>query len=124
MKVSELNGAKLDYWVAKALGDRLARVIGIHEQERCETRFGEQWPWNRFMPSRAWMDGGPVIERMSIEWERQSSADGLDHGWTASVEPISKYPDPPWMWGETQLIASMRAYVASKYGDEVPDAEG
>jgi hypothetical protein len=121
MKASELEGAKLDYWVAKTLGDRLARIVGAEEHERCETRFGEQWPWSRFMPSRAWMDGGPIIEREGIEWEQQSSTDGMTSGWLASVEPKSGKPNPPWQWGETQLIAAMRAYVAAKYGDEVPE---
>ena len=121
MKVSELIGAKLDYWVAMALGDRLARVVGAEEHERCETRFGEQWPWNRFMPSRAWMDGGPIFEREGFGiCKFHEPTDGpIPEGgeWCALWRDDSKRADGP-----TPLIAGMRLFVMSKYGEEVPDA--
>lgn len=118
MKTAELNGAQLDYWVARALDDRQARIVGAEEHERCETRFGDQWPWNRFMPSSAWMDAGPIIERehITLDWNVFNKAD-------------PNYDPTPWMglidggtifYGATPLVAAMRAYVASKFGEEVP----
>lgn len=115
MKVSELlDGALLDYWVAKALADRLARIVGAEEHERCETRFGDQWPWNRFSPSSAWMDGGPIIEREGISIARWEI--GLTVVWNASDRDRTGIVSGP-----TPLIAAMRRYVASKFGEEVPD---
>jgi hypothetical protein len=131
MNVSELSGAQLDYWVARALGDRMARIVGAEEHERCETRFGEQWPWSFYKPSGAWMDGGPIIEREKIILSARQRLD--DGRWTHlhwharaympanSVRRLIDYGDP--YQGDTALVAAMRAYVASKYGDGVPDAD-
>ena len=120
MKVSELSGVTLDWWVAKADGLSPKTETGVCIVYPPSDGDGEEG-LTFYEPSLKWSHGGPIIERMSIERERQSSADGMDAGWSASVEPTTKNPDPPWLWGETQLIASMRAYVASKYGDEVPE---
>ena len=121
MKVSELSGALLDYWVAKAEGKSaviatregyapssmdplVCRVVGI-----------------AFTPSSTWQCGGPIIER-----ERISVTAALGTGWP---------PIPPWDGyvllsdrkhgesGSTPLEAAMRAYVAHKLGDEVPDTQ-
>lgn len=137
MKVSELTGAKLDYWVAVALGDRIARIVGAEEHERCETRFGEQWPWNRFMPSRAWMDGGPVMEKAAIGWRDCNPSASVHVGAHKGLSSVEGQPWEAWFCddgpeggnvvhqhvqvGRTMLEASMRAYVVSKYGDEVPE---
>lgn len=137
MKVSELSGAKLDFWVADTLGDRIARVVGAEEHERCETRFAKQWPWGRFMPSRAWMDGGPVMEKAAIGW-RNSPGPGIGVGAHKGLSSVDGQPWEAWFCddgpeggnvvdqhvqvGRTMLEACMRAYVASKYGEEVPDA--
>jgi hypothetical protein len=149
MKVSELTGAQLDYWVARALGDRLVRLLRADgdriRADRCETRFGEQWDWSYFAPSRAWMDGGPIIERDQIFLQPPRDVHyngGPNAGWkrydqwTATVSARTRtYRNPnkdaadlfPGCVGrgagETPLIAAMRAKVASHYGEEVPDAE-
>jgi hypothetical protein len=120
MKTADLTGAMLDYWVARGLdlrfpfitrdGDCYVVINGCgFEGEKCS-------------PSTNWQHGGPIIEKYGIEWERQSSTDGMTSGWTASVEAtVLSSSNPPWQWGETQLVAAMRAYVASKFGDTVPD---
>lgn len=116
MKVSELTGVKLDYWVARALGDRQVRIVGAEEHERVEARFMDMFPFDRFSPSRAWYEAGPIIEREAIHLERD--VDGYSE------------PDEPWyagcgvFWdiGSTPLIAAMRAFVKAKVGDHVvPD---
>jgi hypothetical protein len=121
VKVSELEGAQLDYWVAKTLGDRQMRIVGAEEHERCETRFGDQWPWNRFMPSLAWMDGGTIIEREEICTEPHAHfvEENGATDWRATIfyDGGERYD----VDGPTPLIAAMRAYVASKFGDTVPD---
>ena len=119
-KVSELTGALLDAAVAKASGmsftlegfGKLAHLApqcwnndGEFDEER-----GDRYA--RFCPSTSWGDGGPIIERERIDmhWNRDI---GL---W----EAIAGY-DIAFLQrrGPTLLSAAMRAYVASRLGDEV-----
>jgi hypothetical protein len=118
VKVSELSGAVLDYWVALA-----ESWPNLHWSDGSLMTENE-WLLNHnvaYGPSQSWACGGPIIEREGIEWERQSSDDGMEIGWTASIQQTAKNPMPPWAWGETQLVAAMRAYVSSKFGEEVPE---
>lgn len=111
MKVQELSGADLDYWVAKAEG------------------YGDTidngWPsfdaWanaNDWAPTTNWSDCGPIIEREKIAVEPMH---GDIEPWIARIQD-PRGPNRLHCYGSTPLIAAMRAYVASKYGDEVPDA--
>lgn len=113
MKTAELEGALLDYWVARALSDRQVRIVGAEEHELCETRFGDQWSWNRFSPSRAWMDGGPIFEREKLDL---TPPKGLRLGWYAGHYDVGLS-----VGGPTLLVAAMRAFVYSKFGDAVPN---
>lgn len=122
-KVSELTGTLLDTAVAIAQGWKRARVFD---------RFGKPWDhdsWcedgdpqrsmhnaagtHSFAPSVSWLDGGPIIER-----ERIAIYPGLDRPeiWVAAVyrAPVGHGQNGP-----TPLIAAMRAYVSSKFGEEV-----
>lgn len=142
MKVSELIGAELDCWVARAEGwvffwskhnywsvtkpngasysacndwvpydpDTGAKNEKPHPSEAMQD----------FYPSSDWEQGGPIIERERI-WldpveaggtfrgERQTEAGWLARAWGHVYNER----------GPTPLIAAMRAYVASKFGDEV-----
>lgn len=117
MKVSELIGIDLDYWVGKAEREN---AFQITEDGRriCVDYFG-----NVMYYSTDWAQGGPIIEREGIAVWR-------GHGkWHGSIPGDSSYPgdsgyiDTDDMWskgsGPTPLIAAMRAYVASKFGEEV-----
>ncbi|MFM0503992.1 phage protein NinX family protein [Paraburkholderia caffeinilytica] len=108
MKVSELKGELLDYWVARALGyasrdDVPSSLTG----EWAENGFKNEW-----QPSIDWAQGGPFIERERIELECNS--EGM---WYAKrlEDEYMRHEE-----GATPLIAAMRAYVASKFGEEVP----
>jgi len=59
-------------------------------------------------PSRFWHQGGPIIER-----ERINVSCGKRGDWWASMALNEKIEGP------TPLIAAMRAFVASKFGEEV-----
>lgn len=116
MKTSELTGATLDYWVAKAEGDEPV----IHSDEKgpwCQRRKvfphgGHSDAW--FHPSSSWLDAGPIIEREGID--TATVWDGGKRQWRAIADfTVGVFEGP------TPLIAAMRAYVASKFGDEVPD---
>lgn len=114
MKVAELEGAELDAAVARCMGR------GTHDARYVATMhdlFGKSAPLRDFAPSRLWQDGGPIIERESLALFRQEWSDGSLREWLAgSSHDLDEGPKSRW---PTPLIAAMRAYVASKFGDEV-----
>ena len=101
-KVSELEGALLDAAVAKAEGRWSADAI------QAITEHPGVW-----RPSLNWAFGGPIIERERIELASPGSHrhPGQWAAWTCV--------DDHEFYGATPLIAAMRAYVASKFGDAV-----
>ncbi|WP_186200644.1 DUF2591 domain-containing protein [Burkholderia gladioli] len=117
MKVAELIGALLDYWVARAEDYPLSCDWDQGDYILIGTGAGDL---EQFAPSTDWSDGGPIIERARIDLKAPPNMDAPDEhvDWAASV------PDPNVAYtreyfGETPLIAAMRAYVASKFGDDV-----
>lgn len=119
MKVAELEGAQLDYWVAKALGFQNADAVPSElcgREQIDDDSFRKDW-----VPHEDWAQGGPIIERERItvqasqagDW-RAFLGDGTTTAGTSHNNLISARADNP-------LIAAMRAYVASKFGDEVAD---
>jgi hypothetical protein len=122
-KVAELSGAQLDYWVGRALGlpphsgKPLTRRYKTYDELPFDTRphhdpdFGDD-----FEPSERWDHGGPIIEREQITIKaREDEAGPLE--WAAFVgsNPVGAVT----CLGPTPLIAAMRAYVASRFGDTV-----
>jgi hypothetical protein len=110
MKVSELKGPLLDYWVARAEGKK-ARIDGdkcIVETEWEVDEYSGTFIWYR--PSFKWDIGGPIIER-----ERMLLVPRPDGGWSATTTSSDRG------WGDTALEAAMRCFVASRFGVNVPD---
>lgn len=113
MKTAELKGALLDYWVAKA--------EGMDPQvEWLMPTWNFTWrattPRGTFTSSGTrfssdWAVGGPIIERESISIAPSST------GWSALWPERRNEAEGP-----TPLIAAMRAFVASKFGEDVMDA--
>ncbi|PLC06392.1 hypothetical protein CY658_04985 [Variovorax sp. RO1] len=126
MKTSELTGAQLDYWVAKAEGHRV-RLVGelVVFYEGGDDSGLKERRGPEFSPSTDWSDGGPIIERERI-------------GVWSGVDPYSgKSADALWFsegsgtssgrakaTGPSSLVAAMRAYVASKFGEDFPGDAG
>jgi hypothetical protein len=111
-KVSDLEGALLDAAVAKALGHMFTvshdGMVTVFDWQRA----GSLVRGNPFEPSIAWAHGGPIIERERITvGPRASTA-----GWTAACDPEFHSGES---FGPTPLIAAMRAFVASKLGEDV-----
>lgn len=112
MKTSELTGPALDWAVAKAQGNKYGSVTFDPYTKRVYETLGLMQVGYDFRPSSDWKTGGPIIERESINLNKEH--DGIHavimephgHDWTEIV-------------GSTPLIAAMRCYVASKLGDEV-----
>lgn len=122
MKTAELTGALLGYWVGVSDGLLVEIRNGTCIREVANGK-------HAFNPSEDWSQGGPIIERERIAVVR------FEHEWCAYLSSPGKAGAGGWYGdfsidvsdgdangvGETALIAAMRAYVASKYGDEVPD---
>lgn len=115
-KTSELEGVLLDAAVAKALGhapffggQQQGQVIPSSFQEE-QWRVHNGWPVWRY--SAEWVYGGPLIEREQIDLSCCSES-GDEFFWTAQIGIDACE------FGLTPLVAAMRAFVASKLGEEV-----
>lgn len=126
MKTSELTGALLDYWVAMAEG-REPRSVKIGDREVYALDFGKGFEVPFY--STDWARGGPIIERECIHITMEFGT-AAERKWKAIQMldemmlyglPSTTIPAP--LYGPTPLIAAMRAYVTSKFGNEV-QAEG
>ncbi|QGZ56730.1 phage protein NinX family protein [Paraburkholderia acidiphila] len=109
MKVVELNGPHLDFWVEKAEGSKWAEL------------YLENGVWHatdagvKVFYSRAWRQGGPIIERRGISLEYEDDPKVLTP-WCARSRDGKVV-----MCADQPLVAAMRCYVASVFGFEVPD---
>jgi len=135
MKVEELEGALLDYWVGKSEG--FLSEYNPYEPENGALAFDERIGtqirimgsdsrlcWVRYKPSIDWAQGGPLIEKEQIciylscnSWQAGydlESGDGTEDG--EGLICMSYQHNGP-----TPLIAAMRAYVERCFGDEVAD---
>lgn len=117
-KVSELTGVQLDYWVARALGYK----VNATEDEAGYARWVT--PENHilcypFEPSKSWSQGGPIIEDHGLGVAKvYEPADGpITEGQEYAAISLN---DAITMYGPKPLVAAMRVFVASKYGEEVP----
>lgn len=127
MKTSELIRVELDYWVARAEGYELDPHRGGHRIRNKDREVlawvGEGRPpfWGLYSPSTNWVQGGLIIDR-----ERMTVGPLMEGGdwygtWVCTVHGFEDQNGWNQEFGETPLIAAMRAYVASKFGEEVPD---
>ena len=123
MKTSELIGPALA-WAVGIADKRIIRFgIGGSLEVRGRTENGDELPegwdmWMLWYPQSNWSQGGPIIERELIR-VIAPTVRGVD--WVARIkQPLLSNMDG-WFEnsGPTPLIAAMRAYAASKLGDEV-----
>jgi hypothetical protein len=119
MKTSELVGAELDYWVARAEGIPAEQLEIRRVQRLTDTHCVRSWVRNdpiigrdivALRYSTDWAQGGPLLEK----YEFDLSYEVEDRGnWVVLGESYSFAPTP--------LQAICRAVVRAKFGDEVPD---
>jgi hypothetical protein len=115
MKVSELTGSDLDYWVALAQG--WVQLRGWwYTNERCWVRDSTSYSVSGiaesprpYTPSTNGQQCMELIEKF-IQYHRR-----VKSGWCAVIKHDNKY------YGSTPQEAICRAVVASVYGDTVPD---
>jgi len=111
--VSELSRLELDYWVAMAEGK-----YAYFENDRCFTAFidGNIKYYYVYSPSTNPAQGWPIIEREKICLNYDFYK--CDHKeWMADVPDMNS----KMFVGETSLIAAMRFYIGSVYGETVGD---
>ena len=138
MKVEELTGAELDYWVALADGREGVAESDLDEDERAwgepvlywygsNGELGGTEPLSNYgSPSTDWSSGGPIIERERITVQASQAGDWrafLGDGTTNAGTGRSRSEPIIATRGDTPLVAAMRAYVASKFGEEVSQEE-
>lgn len=121
-KVSELEGAELDAAVAKCEGYELDEY---GDNRTIRENGGAPSAWH---PSTDWLKGGGIIERERI-WifaPSEKNEDETPPGWGASIGcffwnrgEVSGDGEAVHANGPTPLIAAMRAFVASRFGEEV-----
>lgn len=120
-RIAELEGGLLDAAVALVEGEA----------------FGRRWEdWGARPYSDDWHFAGPIIERerIALYWRSSILTDGQawpsEEGFVAGMEMSAELDGLSGdqsaviylryrMIGLTPLIAAMRAYVASKFGDEL-----
>lgn len=106
-KVSEATGPTLDWMVELAKGTHWsANGYFIFGNPR---RIDPNPEWQY---SSNWAQGGPIIENHIFMLEDGDGIEEWTERWAAESGGYR-------MFGPTALIAAMRAYVASKLGDEV-----
>jgi hypothetical protein len=119
-----LMGMRLDYWVARAEGYPAESIYFNERGQCCLKAFAGHDAAEPFRPSDFWLDGGPIIERIKIlpnyYEEMGQFGQPLPPVWKARVFDHGAWPIVRWA-GPTLLIAAMRAYVASVFGEEVPN---
>lgn len=121
-KVSEIEGALLDAAVAKAEGIPV-RWDAAHDFCVCYEGGDSTGLKERrgplFNPSRVWAQGGPIIEREWIDVEAPCKNGDRNGYWYAYIYKPETAELLHIASGPTPLIAAMRAFVASKLGEEV-----
>lgn len=107
MNVKRMEGALLNYWVARSAGLRI-QLDTPQPGEKHDPESG-QWHPETYHPATDWSHGGPVV---AAEWYaiEDTLAEWFGSDWNHAKAII----DIPLLW-------FMRAYVASQFGDEVED---
>ena len=120
MKTSELTGALLDYWVARAEGhaaENLSMPLLKSGEVGCVAHVQDDWFGEciqRLPYSTDWALCGPLIEKYGV------GSDKREQGWLAVLDA-----DYMGCFGTTPQQAICRAVVRAAFGDEVdevPDA--
>jgi len=107
LKTSELQGAALDWAVAKCEGYKPQIERGM---VWCRPFHGS---FAHYCPTTDWAHGGSIIERERIGFKYTGTAMEFVAWVNGELSTVHDH------YGPTPLIAAMRCHVANKMGDEV-----
>ncbi|NTV71759.1 MAG: DUF2591 family protein [Azonexaceae bacterium] len=109
MRVTSLDGALLDFWVAKS--ENLKLLPEATEDGLRYVNGSGYWHPDTYHPSIDWSQGGEIIS----------------NDWYAIEDALIEWFGPNWPFikaiMDTPLKWLMRAYVKTKFGDEVEEVE-
>ncbi|CAB3645038.1 phage protein NinX family protein [Paraburkholderia rhynchosiae] len=119
MKVADLEGLALDYWVARSLHDFVREIQFTESGETVAIRGNDRGrPWDgRFTPSISWDAAAAVLERARRLEMRERTEDGPAQcvaefeGGRGAVEGRA----------DSLRVALLRAFVESRFGDSVDE---
>ncbi len=118
IRVSELTGAKLDF------------LVFLADEGEDKVDWGYFFAWDKQNDDRKsystnWAHGGPIIERerieLSYDFKNHTTPNPCFAKLVRKDPNYSALQNMHFYSGPTPLIAAMRAYVASVYGEEVDD---
>jgi hypothetical protein len=113
VKTSELTDSALDWAVAKCEGSTLTyHTIGTVKGDRVYASADADY-CNEWAPSSDWSQGGPIIGREKIDLFYDPN--GRDWCIARRWENFKEFKCD----GPDGLIAAMRCYVASRFGDTI-----
>ncbi|RKT24761.1 uncharacterized protein DUF2591 [Paraburkholderia sp. RAU2J] len=119
MKVADLNGVALDYWVARSLHDFVREIYFTDSGETVSIRGNDRGrPWDgRFTPSTSWEAAAAVLERA----QRLEVSERTDVGAAHCVAEFHGGQRAVEGRGDSLRVALLRAFVASRFGDSVDE---
>lgn len=120
MKVSELEGQELDYWVGRAQGWNTFVPAASSFTYWFESDGQYRWQLTAYTPSTNWAQAGELVEKYAltdIGFAYQDYDDTKVYVCAHGNRIRNR------QYGPTPCIAICRAVVASVYGDEVISEE-
>lgn len=128
MKVADLTGLSLDYWVARSLHDFVREIHFTDSGRTVSIRGNDRGrPWDgRFTPSTSWDAASVVLERARGIEVRERLRNGAVHcvaEFDGERDDAGGSSDDHAAEGrgESLRIALLRAFVASRFGDTVDE---
>ncbi|MBW0449043.1 DUF2591 domain-containing protein [bacterium M00.F.Ca.ET.228.01.1.1] len=117
MKVADLEGLALDYWVARSLHDFVREIQFTDSGETLSIRGNDRGrPWDgRFKPTTSWEAASVVLERARRLELRERDEQGPAH----CVAEFEGGRGPVEGRADSVRVALLRAFVQSRFGDSV-----
>lgn len=119
MKVADLDGMALDYWVARGLHEFVREIYFTDSGETVAIRGNDRGrPWDgRFTPSTSWEAAAVVLERARQLDVRERIEAGAVHC-VATFEGSHRTAEGR---ADSLRVAMLRSFVESRFGDQVAD---
>jgi hypothetical protein len=122
MKVADLTGISLDYWVARGLHEFVREIYFTDSGTKVAVRgnvLGRPWD-GRFTPSTSWEAAGVVLD-LAQRFELRERRGGEQAFCAAEFEGGEGGHRLVQAHGDTVRVALLRAFVKNRFGDTVTE---